>query len=350
MNIFLRAIKHIYYKGISKDRTRRLQFKDKNAILFVSPDTGNLGDHLIAHASSRFIRESADRNFIEITIQQYRYTEEEINSKITVDDVIFINGGGFLGTMWMQEENMVNRILETFIENRIIILPQTIYIEDSESGQRELEKIKVLYNRCTKLTVCAREKQSYYYLTHIVGINPERVLLVPDLALSLRAKQINNMMRFHISICLRDDKESILNDVQRRKILKNIEQIDSAFNKISTIRPYNFGLKRREYELKCFAQVLANSSVVITDRLHCMIFCFLTFTPCIVINNLSNKIGGIYDWISDCGYLWMVDAERIMDLAYVQEKLDKILEGEIEYNTIDFTQEYSKLHSIIKEL
>ncbi len=350
MNILFRAIKHIYLKWIFSNQTKQLQFKDKNAILFVSPDTGNLGDHLIAAASSRFIQESTDRNFIEITIQQYRYMEEEINSRITVDDVIFINGGGFLGTMWMQEENMVNRILETFTENRIIILPQTIYIEDNESGQKELEKIKALYNRCKKLTVCAREKQSYYYLTHIVGINPERVLLAPDLALSLGTKQINNVRRFHISICLREDKESILNDVQRHKIVKKIEQIDSRFNKISTIRPYHFGLKRREYELKCFTQVLAKSSVVITDRLHCMIFCYLTFTPCIVINNLSNKIGGIYDWISDCGYLWMADTERIMDSTYLQERINKILEGEIEYNTIDFTQRYSELHSIIKAL
>jgi len=42
---------------------------------------------------------------------------------------------------------------------------------------------------------------------------------------------------------------------------------------------------------------------VITDRLHGMIFAFITGTPAIVLPNNNGKIEHSYDWISECGYI-----------------------------------------------
>ena len=43
----------------------------------------------------------------------------------------------------------------------------------------------------------------------------------------------------------------------------------------------------------------ASASLVITDRLHGLIFSAITNTPCIAFDNLSGKVHGIYHWIED---------------------------------------------------
>ena len=55
--------------------------------------------------------------------------------------------------------------------------------------------------------------------------------------------------------------------------------------------------------------------MVITDRLHCMIFSAITSTPCIVIDNYTNKISGVYKWISNYNYLMLINGIQELDMA-----------------------------------
>ena len=47
--------------------------------------------------------------------------------------------------------------------------------------------------------------------------------------------------------------------------------------------------------------------VVITDRLHGMLFAAITKTPCIVTKSLDYKITGTYEWIKDLNYIKFVE-------------------------------------------
>lgn len=51
----------------------------------------------------------------------------------------------------------------------------------------------------------------------------------------------------------------------------------------------------------------SESRLIITDRLHGMIFAYITKTPAIVLPNSNFKITGCYEWIKECGYIKMVD-------------------------------------------
>ncbi len=51
----------------------------------------------------------------------------------------------------------------------------------------------------------------------------------------------------------------------------------------------------------------AGSELVITDRLHGMVFAAVTETPCIVLNSRSHKIKGCYEWLKDTGYIMIAD-------------------------------------------
>ena len=58
----------------------------------------------------------------------------------------------------------------------------------------------------------------------------------------------------------------------------------------------------------------ASYELVITDRLHTMIFCYITKTPCLFLDNLNGKVLRVYnDWIKDssCNYIKKLDINNI---------------------------------------
>ena len=55
-------------------------------------------------------------------------------------------------------------------------------------------------------------------------------------------------------------------------------------------------------------QEFLGSKLVITDRLHGMIFAAITETPCIALSNYNHKVIGTYDWISYLPYISFADS------------------------------------------
>ena len=70
-----------------------------------------------------------------------------------------------------------------------------------------------------------------------------------------------------------------------------------------------------------FGNAFRHTELVITDRLHGMIFSAITGTPCIVINSKSPKVRGCYEWIRHLDYIQFCDdVSRIKD---IYEKMEK---------------------------
>lgn len=65
-----------------------------------------------------------------------------------------------------------------------------------------------------------------------------------------------------------------------------------------------------------------------TDRLHGMIFAFITRTPAIVIPNSNFKIRGCFQWIKDCGYILYIST--LSDI----ETIGSVLEAETDNSII----------------
>ena len=59
-------------------------------------------------------------------------------------------------------------LLENFKHNRIIMLPQTIFMKIRIGGKAELVKSQKIYNDCKNLTIFAREKISYNFYERFV--------------------------------------------------------------------------------------------------------------------------------------------------------------------------------------
>lgn len=112
-------------------------------------------------------------------------------------------------------------------------------------------------------------------------------------------------------MCLRNDKEKGKNVVSKDRIISILRMKNKTFFSQDTAIDFNLkDIKKRKIELNVIWEKFANSKLVITDRLHGMIFSVITETPCIVFDNIDGKVGhlGINGLFGDVlGLLSMAD-------------------------------------------
>jgi len=292
-----------YYKDIKKSIKVNKEKKD-NVFLFDIPEHGNLGDHAIAIAEKKFLYSY----FPDIVIH-------EIPQKISKNcclklrpliqnSTIIITGGGNMGTLWFHHEELFRELIKYYPKNRIVFFPQTIYYADSEWGRQEFEISKNIYNAHSDLHICAREKTSYKIMKNAYENN--EVVLVPDIVTYLK-KDMPDYKRNGILLCIRSDKESVLNKQTKDKIYKLASKFSQIINVTSTVVPMIINIDVREHYLEEKLNEFKKSRLVITDRLHGMIFSAITSTPCVAIDNYSHKVKGTYEWIKNNDYIQLVE-------------------------------------------
>ncbi|MGG7058128.1 polysaccharide pyruvyl transferase family protein [Clostridium tertium] len=285
------------------------RLKIGNPIFLIgTPLHGNIGDQAITMAEYKFLEQhlKLNKNVIEIPS---KYISMNVSrwKKIIGDSTILIHGGGFIGSLWPEEYNMIKEVIKTFSENYIIILPQTIYYD---SIGKEIEEFNTLMSKCNNITLCAREKISYeFVLKHLPNSNPR---LIPDMVTYLDSEKINlsfTTKRNGVMLCLRNDIEKNINDSMYNTIIssllkhfnkEDIMHTDTFINE--TIYPY-----RREKVVKQKILEFSRAKIIITDRLHGMVLAALANTPCIVLSNCNHKVKGVYDWISNNKYIRYIE-------------------------------------------
>lgn len=316
--------------------------QESRIILFCTPEHGNLGDHAIAIAQHKFLKDNfSEKKVIEITSAFYSKKEKIIKNLINNKDILIISGGGFLGSLWINEENIVRNIIKNFKTNKIIIFPQTIFFEKSDFGKNELEKSKKIYQSHKNLYITVRDRNSIYVAEKLIN-KPQNILYIPDIVLYLKKINFQQELRKNneILICLRKDKEKIIDNKIENIIFKLKDKYSIKYTD-TVINSYIFPKERKKYVEEKMLEFI-NSKIVITDRLHGMIFAFLTKTPCIALNNSSGKVLGVYEWIKECGYIRVINnIDEISDLVIV------LLNKELKDTYLQ--KEWNKLKVFLKE-
>lgn len=277
----------------------RICTAEPDSVLFVlTPTHGNMGDHAIAAAVSDMLDE-LNLPYTEITAEELRLMERRKKMRLMNGRPVFINGGGNIGTLWPTVERIFRAIIRGCPRSPILCLPNTAFFEDSEKGRREYALSSRVYQSHKALTICAREEYSYELLKKMHS----RVLLVPDMAMSLN-ECIEGTNRRGCVLCLRGDRERTRSEAADNAIL---EQVNKLFPGAVSYSDMNIGrpvpLEQREAELTNKYDVFRGAELVITDRLHGMVFAAVTGTPCIVIDSKSPKVRGCCEWIKDLEYI-----------------------------------------------
>lgn len=332
MKKILRACKLSFYKLLF---TIKCFGKNKKKIfLFHVPVNSNMGDQAIIYAEKKFVKKYFPNcKWIEISYYLEDRAFEFIINKIKSRDLILIQGGGSLGDLYPKEEQRTQRIVKTFTKNKIIIMPQTITYRKSKESDKLKKASSDVFSKHPHLVICAREKISYNIMCDLFPKN--KILLIPDIVLSLNYSKKFKRRR-QILFLLRNDFEKQIQECQIKEIIKKAEKENISYCMYDTFlddylllkKTYGFLRKRRLFKLlkKC-----AKSQLIVTDRLHGMVFSFLTYTPCYVFENINHKIRGVYAWIENANAIKLVSkAEEvnleILDQNFIwpdKEELDK---------------------------
>lgn len=279
-------------------------YQRKKVFVFLAGFYQNLGDMAITYSQIRFLESIfPEAKVIAIPSTQTYKSIKAIKEIIRPDDIITINGGGNIGDLYVSLEQARLYVIKSFPHNKIISFPQTLVFTDTKYGRKQVRISRRIYEKHTDLTIFVRERNS---LEKIKRIFPAvNIGFCPDIVLFLN-KYEPNSERSNIVCCMRNDKEkqitneetysveSIVCDLYPGVIFK--DTVDVSFEDCTP--------ERYEHTLEEFWNLLRHSKLVITDRLHCMLFCVITGTPCIVIDNNNRKISGVYDaWLSDIDFV-----------------------------------------------
>lgn len=334
---YLKSVRDEY--GISRN--------EKKIIVALAANYGNLGDVAITYAQVAFLKE----NFPECSVIEFNITDtfskmKSLKKTISKQDIITIVGGGNLGNLYDDIEYSRQFIIKNFPENHIIIFPQSVYFSDDVEGFLKKQICKKIYGKHKKLCVFTREKRSYQICKEIFD-NP--VLLAPDIVMSMKFNvDQSDMKRKGVILCFRDDVENSVpieykRNIEERLGLKmKVEKHDTHVGKIND-------LTKLYEELQKLLEKFCSSELVITDRLHGMIFSYITNTPCIVFSGENHKIEGCYQWICDTNYIKMIRWNELPNILDFEKDVQCLIEvkGKKKVKT-DLRHEFKILAQAVK--
>ena len=286
--------------------------KDKNDVFYLDyPLHLNVGDLLIYHGTEQFF---IDHN-INVTLKRSEYDTdiEEIKQIITSNTTILLHGGGNFGDLYPQHQNLRETVVQSFPNNRVIVLPQTLFYKSQET----LEKSIALFRRhqdCHLLARDERTAKAFKQFSPNVYLSPD---MAHELYGTLSTKNTNTGKTLYF---LRKDIEA--SDIEKNiaaqlSVGSHIKDWDDILSKRDGIvlaigwRLAKFAHKRHLGWLKNFvqyfwknytlrivkrvAQDFLNYDNITTTRLHGHIFSCLLEIPNVVCDNSYGKNTGYAD-------------------------------------------------------
>lgn len=303
--------KKLYFSLLKNSLVSRCPIKASLSVrriwIFLSADYGNLGDVAITKAQHCFLQSRCPAfEVCEVPISQTLKILPHVHRMVGQNDIITIVGGGNMGDLYDDIEYLRQLVIRMFPAHSIISFPQSIFFSETRYGQKRLKEAQRVYNHHPALTLFARDSVSY---TRMQKYFPcASVKLCPDIVLHQDCrKQLPRNKT--VLYCLRKDKERVMQDIHKIQALNdyvadfydNVEFTDTQIE--DTLVRKNGGEKYLDKILDTFSRV----GLVVTDRLHGMIFAYITQTPALVFDNSTHKISSTYSWIKDCGFIHLVN-------------------------------------------
>ncbi|MCY2978697.1 MAG: polysaccharide pyruvyl transferase family protein [Planctomycetota bacterium] len=272
----------------------------------------------------------------ELIVRGALYSLEMSQVKLVGDpaeaDLILINGGGSFNTFWRGALDYTMDLRGQFPETHVVVGPQTCSFNDEMV--KDLQAVSKIGS--APLTFFARGRPSYELFTkYLREASPNvSVRLSPDLAFELIGSDWISERRKrkradHLLFAFRSDVESPfprLRQVawtQRKyewanrrlqtfaiKVIRRLVQLQRIPVGRAIVRDYLGGKvsdrPARYSDVSClktfdqFIDTIERSSLVVTDRLHVVIYSYLMDIPvALVIGDHYHKNRGIYDLCMD---------------------------------------------------
>ncbi len=299
---------------------------DKRIFLMGTPQHGNLGDQAIVLGELRILQEYfPDHAIIEIP---YDYLTGELGKilnalgfvkQIRQDDVIFLHGGGNLGNLWLNEENLRRALIKKFAGNKLVVFPQSIYFSADAAGRKELATAQQIYNAHKDLHLMTRDENSFSLAQKIF---PQvHNYLLPDAATALLGILDDvDVAREGVLFVLRGDKEKVRDDNEIQRLQKYLAEQNIPFEVTDTAIDGKVTADTREEKIRDVLMKIRKSKLVVTDRFHGVIFSFITRTPALAFKSFDTKISSGIKWFKNLPTIFYAEGQ---DWAACEDFIDE---------------------------
>ena len=103
----------------------------------------------------------------------------------SMETIILLQGGGNFGDIYGASQSFRKKVVERYPNNKIIVLPQTIYFEDKANEEKDF----LLFSKHKNLYLCVRDQPSYEIACKY--LEEEKVLFLPDMAFCINDKTLS---------------------------------------------------------------------------------------------------------------------------------------------------------------
>lgn len=292
---------------------------DKNDVLYLDfPMYLNVGDLLIYAGTEQFFKDYGINVKLRRTISTFDINE--VFDCITPKTTILCQGGGNFGDLYPELHSLREKLIQSFPNNRIIILPQTAYFS-SENALQNSANIFLKHKDCY---IFARDERSKQLMENF----SDKVFLSPDMAHQLYGcLQQSTYGKKKQLYFLRKDKEvsqfekNVIKSLANDAVIKDWDDITTLndriiigicyrlariANKLKSNILKNIINKIWEYQtLKIIDRSLKyflSFDKVITSRLHGHIFsCLLDIPSEVCDNSYGKNLAYYYLWTQKTG-------------------------------------------------
>lgn len=315
-----------------------------DCVLLDTPMHNNIGDLAIAYAERRFITRQAKLSFCEINAKILDSNEKYLSRIVPQNKLILVHGGGFLGSLWPAEELRFRRILAAFPTHKILVFPQTVTFATNTNKDREfLRQSQNIYSSHPQLTVCVREANSQALMQQLFP--SVSTVLIPDIVTNMQIEIAGYTKKQGVLICMRHDHEKVISDENLVWISSHLEKtfgMVTITDMIADTDPAN--IKEANDAVIKKLDEFSKAELIITDRLHGMIFAALAGTPCVAINNSNKKVEAVYTWIKNNSYIQFSEG----DPKSIVTAIDKIdLTSKYSFNNKPLQPYFTQLENLI---
>lgn len=264
----------------------------------LAADYGNLGDLAITNAQVSFLQEAFPDATVEpIPISRSLSAIKRLRHAMAADDVITLLGGGNTGDMYDDIQYLRELFVANFRQHQVLSFPQTIEFSATHYGQWAARRAARIYNSHPALTVMARDSAS---LDSAKALFPKCVVtLAPDVVLTLD-RSAPPKPRQGIIVALRDDLERTLSQHEQKMLIDAASAFGDVRRRDTHVGSGRFNEHEALAHLESAWGDWQSSRLVVTDRLHGMIFAVITGTPCLAVDSATGKVSRFYeDWLTD---------------------------------------------------
>ena len=321
-----------FYKGRGRQKV----------FLFGTVEHMNYGDVAINQAEVEFIHKYLpEAEVVEIPERLISKMIPCVRRYVNPSDIIAFHGGGNMGDILPAQEAMRRLVFREFEDFKIISFPQSLSY--SPDGSENLDKTLNVLKKTKNLNILIRESLSFHKAKELFPQNVS-LTLVPDIVMSLsvdcvhRAEvAVSTFMRADQEIIEQKKKGAILKAVHERYTVNDSDTVDATW-KIITPKTR---LKLLETKLDEFRR----SNIILTDRLHGMIFALITGTPAIVFDNNNHKVKFSYlDWLQKVDYIYFADQ---MSEDEIMKTIDKYQNGKKMHTPPSFSKYFKKIGEML---